>query len=132
MLAVIGGLAVAGSMWGDWFRRTATERGSGEVAGPPVDLTGWDELSTLGIALVVVAGVVVVLGLLRLMPWVVGFSGIALVALMVIIGVQTLGSGSLECCAEIATETTPRIGFIVAGLAALTVTAGGFWAAESD
>lgn len=118
-------------MWLSWFERSAVGLGN-RVVIPPRNLTPWEALTGIDVALVAVAALAIVLALFRLGPWLVGISGLALVVLMAWAAVATLGHHAPGCCPELATETTPALGLIVAAVGALSVAVGGLWAAESE
>lgn len=131
-LAAGGGLILAALTQLAWFDQVARERGSGAFLGMARQFGPWDAALGVTQAVVAVAALAVLLGLLRAGPWLVAGAGIALVALLVVVAAGTLGTHSMECCPEILTETSPRLPFALAGVAALTIAVAGFWAGESD
>lgn len=127
-----GALVLAALTQVAWFHQAMVERGSGAPTGLAHDLTPWDAAGSVTRVVMVTAAVVGVLALMRVAPWLVAAGGLALVATLAVLAVGTLGSGSLPCCPEVRTDTTPLLPFALAGVAALTITVAGFWAGESD
>lgn len=132
LLAAGGGAGLAALTSVAWFHRTTIDKGTGEFAALPEDLSLWDLRREAAIALVAVAALAFVLSLVRTAPWVVGAAGIAMIVVLGVSTVSLLGGGGPACCPQVRTETTALIPLAGAIVAAATVAAGGLWAAESE